>query len=69
MLILTRQPGETLTIGDQITVTVISVMGGQVRIGINAPRSVAVHRLEVAERIASGKKPRCDIKAEGRGES
>jgi len=54
MLILTRRVSETLTIGNEITVTVLSVQGNQVRIGINAPKSVAVHREEVAERIARG---------------
>ena len=44
MLILTRRIGETLMIGDEVTVTVLSVQGGQVRIGINAPKTVAVHR-------------------------
>lgn len=53
MLILTRRVGETLMIGNQVTVTVLGTAGGQVRIGITAPKSVAVHRKEVAERIAS----------------
>jgi carbon storage regulator len=52
MLILTRRTGETLTIGDDVTVTILSVKGNQVRIGISAPKRVAVHRLEVFERIA-----------------
>lgn len=54
MLILTRRVGETLMIGDNITVTVLSVQGNQVRVGINAPKDVAVHREEVAKRIAEG---------------
>ncbi len=54
MLILTRRVGETLMIGDNITVTVLSVQGNQVRLGINAPKDVAVHREEVAKRIAEG---------------
>jgi carbon storage regulator len=54
MLILTRRVGETLIIGDNITVTVLSVQGNQVRVGINAPKDVAVHREEVAKRIAEG---------------
>lgn len=54
MLILTRNAGETLTIGENITVTVLSLRGGQVRIGITAPKSVPVHREEVAQRIAAG---------------
>ncbi|MGO9514001.1 MAG: carbon storage regulator CsrA [Steroidobacteraceae bacterium] len=50
MLILTRRPGETVRIGDNIEVTVVAVHGSQVRIGINAPRDVAVDREEIAER-------------------
>ena len=51
MLILTRRPGETLYIGDDITVTCLGVNGNQVRLGVNAPREVAVHREEVYKRI------------------
>ncbi len=54
MLILTRRVGETLIIGDQIKVTVLGVQGTQVRLGIDAPRDVAVHREEVHQRILSG---------------
>jgi carbon storage regulator len=54
MLILTRRVGEKLSIGDSVTVTVLSIQGNQVRIGIDAPKDVAVHREEVAERIRRG---------------
>lgn len=51
MLILTRRAGETVMIGSDVTITVLGVKGNQVRIGINAPRDVAVHREEIFERI------------------
>ena len=51
MLILTRRVGETLMIGDDVTVTVLGVKGNQVRVGVDAPRDVAVHREEIYERI------------------
>ena len=51
MLILTRRVGETVMIGSDVTVTVLGVKGNQVRVGVNAPRDVAVHREEIFERI------------------
>jgi len=51
MLILTRRVGETLMVGEDITVTVLGVKGNQVRVGINAPRNVAVHREEIYNKI------------------
>ncbi|MFC0337095.1 carbon storage regulator, CsrA [Kushneria avicenniae] len=51
MLILTRRVGETLMVGDEITVTVLGVKGNQVRLGVNAPRNVSVHREEIYQRI------------------
>ena len=55
MLILTRRVGETLMVGDEVTVTVLGVKGNQVRIGVNAPKDVAVHREEIYQRIQKEK--------------
>jgi carbon storage regulator len=55
MLILTRRVGETLVIGNDVTVTVVAVNGNQVRIGVNAPQDVVVHREEVYERTTQEK--------------
>ena len=57
MLILTRRVGETLMVGDDVTVTVLGVKGNQVRIGVNAPKEVAVHREEIYERIKRERSP------------
>ncbi|MGC1387514.1 MAG: carbon storage regulator CsrA [Steroidobacteraceae bacterium] len=65
MLILTRRVGETVMIGNEVTFTVLGVKGNQVRIGVNAPKDVAVHREEIYERIKreedhDGKSPGAD---------
>lgn len=55
MLILTRRVGETVKIGDEISITVLGVKGSQVRVGVTAPKTTAVHRQEIYERIANEK--------------
>ncbi|MGC4029957.1 MAG: carbon storage regulator CsrA [Steroidobacteraceae bacterium] len=55
MLILTRRVGEAVMIGDEVTVTILGVKGNQVRLGINAPKTVAVHREEIFDRIRNEK--------------
>ena len=56
MLILTRRLGETICIGNEVTVTVLGVKGNQIRLGINAPAATAVHREEIYHRIAQQQK-------------
>ena len=64
MLILTRRVGESLLIGDDVTITVLGVKGNQVRIGVNAPRNVAVHREEVLNRPAPDKPAQASPKSD-----
>ena len=69
MLILTRRIGETLMIGEDVTVTVLGVKGNQVRIGVNAPKHVAVHREEIVERIKREEHGGASSHHDGDGES
>jgi carbon storage regulator len=64
MLILTRRVGETLMIGDEVTVTVLGVKGNQVRIGVRAPKHVSVHREEIYERIRAEQDAEQDASAQ-----
>ena len=57
MLTLTRRVSETLMIGDDVSITVLGVKGNQVRIGVSAPKEVAVHREEIHQRVHSGESP------------
>jgi len=57
MLVLSRKPGESVTIGDEVRITVLSISGKQVRIGIEAPSDIAVHREEIYNKIANEQSP------------
>ncbi len=69
MLILTRRVGETVVVGDEVTVTVLGIKGNQVRCGINAPKRVAVHREEIYERIRREERDEADEKSKGTTEN
>ena len=68
MLILTRRVGESLIIGDEVTITVLGIKGNQVRIGVKAPKEVAVHREEILDRMAEITS-KCEIEDAPYGES
>jgi len=57
MLVLTRRVGETLIVGNDVSVTILGVKGNQIRIGVNAPKDVTVHREEIYERIQRAQHP------------
>jgi len=61
MLILTRKIGETIVIGDHVTVTVLGIKSSQVRMGINAPKEVEVHREEIYQRIQNDKQQKSEL--------
>lgn len=67
MLILTRKVGEALRVGDDVSLTVLGVKGSQVRIGIDAPREVAVHREEIYQRVVSAAMAEEDQKGSAAG--
>jgi len=69
MLILTRRLGETVVVGDEVTITVLGIKGNQVRWGINAPKDVAVHREEIYERIKREERGHSDDKPKGVSEN